>query len=223
MAAERANDRAVASWAEHDARYALDRADRDAIRATEAVRWLVLDLFGAGARDLFNACARLGRLMAEAGASPSLAANTIDGAVWALADAGVSFDASRVAAARASLIEGYIAAVRDAAWTASLAHWEYPACAVPLEHGAIAIACGYPTGDGEALADWAARTVGRLVKANVRRVVLSGPEAAKAEVASAAALVGIEIVASMHPEAPDVSADGPRAKRWLRLPFSWRK
>jgi hypothetical protein len=214
----------VAAWADHDAARALHPDDRSAIRATEAARSLVIDLLGATApkRDLFNACARLGGLMAESGASPSLAAGTVDGAVRALSDAGVPFDATRIAAARASLVEGYVAGVRDAEYAASLSSWEYPACSVPLEDGTVAIACGHPTDDGEALAGWAARIAGRLVKAKVRRVVLSGSDAAKAEVASAVELVGIEVATGAR---LDSSSDArPRTsetKSWLRL--LWRR
>jgi hypothetical protein len=212
--------RALAGWAEHDALRALHAVDRDVIRATAACRSLVLDHFAkaAPARDLFNACARLGGLMAEAGASPSLAAGAIDSAVHALGEAGVPFDTSRVVAARASLFEGYVAAVRDGERTSSLAAWEWPACAVPIGGGFVAIACGLPTDDGEALAAWAARVAGKLVRAKVRRVILSGPEVARAELASAAEIVGIEIVTQV-PSEPHAAA--PETKSWLRLP--WRK
>ena len=208
---------AVLAWAERDATRALHPSDREAIRSTEAARSLVLDLFAANApaRDLFNACARLGGLLAEGGASPSLAAGTIEGAARALEDGGLPFDPSRLAAARASLVEGYVAAVRDAERAASLASWEYPACAVPLEGGAVAIACGYPEADGEALAAWAARVAGRLVKAKVSRVVLSGADAARDALASAVELVGIAVVA------PATDAGPQESKGWLRLP--WRK
>ncbi|MBX3209898.1 MAG: hypothetical protein KF764_33015 [Labilithrix sp.] len=230
----------VAAWAEYDAARALHPSDRSAIGATEAARSLVVDLFAADAarrespgrrgstgggarheppRDLYNACARLGALLAEAGASPSLAGATIDNAARALTEAGAPFDAAGVSAARASLVEGYVAAVRDAERGATLASWEYPACAVPLGDDAVAIACGYPADDGEALGAWAARIAGRLVKAKVRRVVLSGAEAARAEVASAVTLVGIEVTPDACGEDP--AAKAATAKGWLRLP--WRK
>jgi len=211
--------RALAAWAEHDATRALHAVDRDVIRATGAARSLVLDHFvpAAPARDLFNACARLGGLLAEAGASPSLAAGTIDSAVRALGDVGAPLDTSRIPAARASLFEGYVALVRETERTAGLAAWEWPACAVPVGEDLVAIACGFPADDGDALAGWAARVVGRLVKAKIRRVILSGAEPAKMEIASAAELVGIEVVTQL--------ATGSRSasdtKGWLRLP--WRK
>ncbi len=211
---------AVAVWAEHDFARALHAVDRDVIRATEAARWSVVEHFApaAPARDLFNACARLGGLMAEAGASPSLAAGTIDSAVRALTDAAAPFEPSRIAAARASLFEGYVARVRDVERASGLAAWEWPACAVPLGEGIVAIACGHPTDDRDALAGWAARIAGKLVKAKIRRVVLSGSDVAKAEIASAIELVGIQVVTELPREIASPSSD---AKSWLRLP--WRK
>jgi hypothetical protein len=223
--------RVVATWADHDTARALHPLDHESIRSTEAARWLVVDLFGptAPARDLFNACARLGSLMAEAGASPSLAAGAIDSALRALSELGAPFDVSRATAARASLVEGYVAAVRDAERAASLSSWDYPSCAVPLENGAVAIACGYPTDDGEALAEWAVRIAGRLVKAKVRKAVLAGRGAARAELASALSLVGIEVSGAGAPEAGPPATEAKReaeggtsgVARWLRLP--WRK
>jgi len=64
-----------------------------------------------------------------------------------------------------------------------LLSWEYPSCVVPLEGGTAAIACGYPTDDDEALGGWASRIAIRLSKDRVRRVVLSGSELAKAQIA----------------------------------------
>ncbi|HVH46262.1 MAG TPA: hypothetical protein VM925_28170 [Labilithrix sp.] len=213
-------DPALAEWADRDRARAIHPQDHDVIRSTEVARSLVLELFGptATARDLFSACARLGRLMAEAGASPSLAAGTIDNAVAVLTAAGVHVDASRTSAARASLVEGYVAAVREAGHAAVCASWAYPACTVALDGDAVAIACGHPTGDVEALGDWAARIAGRLVKAKIRRAVLSGSEAAKREVASALELVGIATAEGAASEKP---AGPGETKSWFRLP--WRK
>jgi hypothetical protein len=106
-------ERALAAWREHDLVHALHDADRVAIRATDAPRSLVLELLarpGQG-RDLYNACARLGRLLADAGASPSLAVATLDGAARALAAIGTRCDDARLASARASVAEGYVAVV----------------------------------------------------------------------------------------------------------------
>jgi hypothetical protein len=98
-----------------------------------------------------------------------------------------------VASARAACFEGYVAAVRDAERSASLATWDYPACVIPLAEGEAAIACGHPDGDGEALAAWAARVATKLGKAGVRRVVLAGSPRAKEEVEAAVTLLGVRV------------------------------
>lgn len=226
----------TALWAEHDAQHALHDADHEVIAATEALRSLILDLLATGAdRDLFNACARLGGLLATGSASPSLAANTLDGALHALATTGTPFAPSRVPPARASVLEGYVAGARETERVMGAARWEYPACAVPLPDGSVAIACGHPIDDAEALADWAGRVVGQLVKAKVRRVVLAGSPRARSEIASAANLVGITIAGDVEatpaasasasdPAATPASAEAPplplprKKSGWLRLP-----
>lgn len=209
-----ANDRALATWDERDRARAIHPSDHAAVTQTSAARALVLELFESPvrARDLFNASARLGRLMAEGGASPSLVAGTIGAAVDALAAAGTAIDPARASAAQASLLEGYLAAIRETEQAAARRAWAYPACVVPLGDDAIAIACGLPEGDAEALAEWAGNVAARASKAKVRRALLSGNPAACAAVASALESVGIALTA---PEAP------APAKGWLRLP--WRK
>jgi hypothetical protein len=206
--------RVLTVWADYDAARALHTVDAEVIPSTEAARSLVLELFAptAPARDFFTACARLGGLMAEAGASPSLAAGVIDSAIRAFDDVNaLYYDRSRTVAGRASLVEGYVAAVRDTEREAALGTWEWPRCVVPLEDGAVAIACGYPADDGALIAAWAARVAGRVSKNGIKRVTLSGPERVTAEVSSALTLVGVEIVEREQPT---------KARRWFRLP--WR-
>ena len=213
---------ALADWEREDAARALDPADHAAIRATESVRSLVLDLFVVGhSRDLFNACARLGALLAEAGASPTLASGVVDGALRVLGDRGLPSDPSRVPAARASLLEGYVATLRDLERSAARSSWAYPACVVPLEEGAVAIACGHPTADREQLVDWAARLATELVKQRARRAYLSGPADAREEVASALGLVGIEVTAPRHASDEAAGERPTRPGGWLRS--WWRK
>ncbi len=209
--------RAIAIWAEHDRARAIHDADRAAIEATEPVRSLVLDLFGAE-RDWFNACARLGSLLGTLGASPTLAATTFDGAVRALRATGQDADPARIEAGRALLLESFVAAIRDAERAGASAPWEYPGCGVPLADGAVAIACNVPLDDADALAAWADRTVGRLVKAGVRRIVLAGPERARNDITSAAGLVGIEVGDGAVQGTGEAPGGG---WGWLRLP--WRK
>ena len=178
--------------------HALHNHDREAIRATDPPRALVLDLLArpGPARDLYNACARLGRLLADAGASPSLAVATVDGAARALADLGVACDPARLAPARASVAEGYFAVVVEGERTAARRAWEYPGCAVRVAKDTVAIVGGYPADDGEALADWAARVALAVSRDGYRHAVLAGSDAARAELGQALSLLGIELTAT---------------------------
>jgi hypothetical protein len=197
-AADRWSERALAAWREHDLTHALHATDRDAVRATDAPRALVLEHLAhpLASRDLFNACARLGHLLAEAGASPSLAAATLDGAVHALRDRAL--DESR-AAARASLTEGYVSGVVDAERASARATWEYPTCAVQVRKDVMAIAAGFPTADADALAEWAARVALAVSRAGCRFAVLAGDAVARAELTQALALVGVTVRTSAEP------------------------
>jgi hypothetical protein len=193
-------ERALAAWREHDAKHALHGADREAIQSTDAARALVLELLarpGPG-RDLYNACARLGRLLADAGASPSLAVATIDGAAQALADLGNTCDVERLSPARASVAEGYFAVVIEGERASARRVWEYPACAVRVTKDRVAIVAGYPTDDGEALADWSARVALAVSRAGYKHAVLAGSEAAKAELGQALSMVGVQLAASVE-------------------------
>jgi hypothetical protein len=199
---------------ELDLASAIHPIDRSALQSTESARSLVLDLLASTSppRDLFNACARLGGLMADAGASPSAVAGMLDNAARVLVAAGVEVDPSRVDAARASAIEGYVASTVAAERQVARASWDFPACVVDLGDGAVAIACGHPSDDDEALADWAARIAVGLVKRKVRRAKLTGELRARAEVESALSSVGIAI-------APD-GDDGEARPSWLRRLWS---
>jgi len=192
------SERALAAWREHDAAHALHGHDRDAIRGTDAPRALVLEHLArpGPARDLYNACARLGRLLGDAGASPSLAVATLDGAARALSDVGIAFDPARLAPARASTAEGYFAAVLEGERAAARRAWEHPACSVKVGKDVVAIVAGYPADDGEALADWAARVAVAVSREGYRSAVVAGSEAAKAELTQALSMVGVTLAAS---------------------------
>jgi len=203
-------ERALAAWREHDSTHALHPLDREAIRAIEAQRALVLEQLAAlrsaeergprsgarapVARDLYNACARLGRMLADAGASPSLAVVTLDGAAESLGRLGIAFDGDRLAAARASLAEGFVAVVVDQQRALARRAWEYPACAVRLGADLVALAAGYPADDGESLADWAARVALASSRDGYKRVIVQGEGAACAALGEALGTIGIRIV-----------------------------
>jgi hypothetical protein len=167
-----------------------------------------VELFDRPARDLYNACALLGRLLADVGASPSLAVSTIDGLVGALADTKMDYDDERIGPARASLAEGYVSAIRDVERENASGTWAYPACVVALDDETAAVAAGYPD-DGDGLADWAAKVATRLTKAGTRTAVVAGNETARRELGEALSLAGIAVV------------DRLPSRGWLRLP--WKK
>jgi len=194
--------KALLAWREHDATHALHRADRDAIEVSDSARALVLDLLArpAPSRDLYNACARLGRLLADAGASPTLAVATLDGAAGALAGLGVIVDDARIAPARASIAEGYCAVTIEGERLAARRAWEYPQCSVRVANDTAAIVAGFPADDGEALADWAARVALAVSRDGFKRAILSGEGAAKGELVQALALLGIEQVSQVEPK-----------------------
>jgi hypothetical protein len=184
------------AWAAIDAAHAIDAGDRTAVDSTEPMRSLVVELFDApDPRDLYSACARLGALLAEGQASPSVAAGTIDAAVLAMMRCGRTAREDRIAPARASLFEGYVGGIRDAMKAAGRATWEAPRCVVELGHGRAAVACGYPDADPERRGVWAARIAKVLVAMKTREVVLAGEAAA--DVAVAIELVGIRIMKTL--------------------------
>lgn len=199
---ESARTLALAAWGEHDVMRALHPHDRDAIRSTEAARALVLELLVSGkpTRDLFNACARLGRLLADAGASPSLAVSTIDGAVRALANVGIAVDDARLPAACASVAEGYVAVVVETERATARRGWEYPACAVRVTKDTVAITCGGFADDADGIADWAARVALAISRDGYKQALVAGSDSARQEMAQALTLLGVTIVDSVEPK-----------------------
>jgi len=184
----------LAAWCERDHARALLPVDHRIIDSTHAARALVVEqlLAATHGRDLYNACAVLGRLIAERGGSPTLAAATIDAAHAALGGG----DAPWLAPARAALAEGFAAARLEDARREAGAAWDFPRCAVDVGDGAIAIAAGFPADDGEALAAWASRVAHGASLAGARRAIVSGGDAARAALADALHLAGIEVVAA---------------------------
>jgi hypothetical protein len=187
-----ARDAVLTAWSEADAASAVLPADRVAIAESTNVRALVVDLVtsGADSDDLFDACAVLGRVLAQQRGSPTLAASTIDHAADAMSARGAPW----VPAARASLIEAFAADAVSQAIDRALRTWEFPHCAVPLGAGAIAVAGGYPGDDVESLAAWAARVAQASALQGVRQATIAGPEAARRALADAFAIVGVHVV-----------------------------
>jgi hypothetical protein len=184
-------DAVVAAWSARDRARAVLPADREIVDGSAAVRALIVDLVLAGGPEdeLYDACAVLGRLIAQRGGSPTLASATLDHA----ADALDARSAPWLVPGRAAVAEGFAATLVEDARREAMHAWEYPSCAVPLGQAALAIAAGHPSDDDEVLAAWAARVAKAAALAGVRRAVVSGGELACAALVDALTLVGIEV------------------------------
>ena len=198
----------TAGWIARDHARALVPEDHAAIDATQAARALVVTrlLADGGHADLFHACLVLGRLIAENGGTPTLAAATMDGAIE---ETGVQ--GAWLVSARASLAEGYAAARIDKARVDAMRAWDFPRCAVRIDKTTMGFVAGPPDEDDDALGEWAARVAVKAVRAKVRRARVSGGEKARRVLEEALDLSGIAILS-------DPEADGPPRFRipWLR-------
>lgn len=184
------------AWAENDAARAVLPADRAVIGDAASLRALVLDALGGrhDADELYDACALLGRTIAQHGGSPTFASSTLDGAAEVSGQRG-----AWLVAGRAALLEGFSAALAEAAHREVARAWEYPACAVALGEAGVAIAAGYPSDDDEEVTAWAARVAKAAALSGIRRAVVAGRQAACAALLDAFALVGIEAQVSPRP------------------------
>ena len=182
---------AIAAWRRADLAEALIPADRAYIEDSMSLRALIVELVGIdGARDeLYDACAVMGRLLAERNASPTLASSTMDHAADALGSPGAPW----IGPCRAALAEGFAATLVDRATGEAMQHWEFPSCVVPLGTARLAIAAGHPSQDDEVLAAWSARLAKQAAMRGVRQALVAGNERARNAVADALALVGIEV------------------------------
>jgi hypothetical protein len=187
----------VEDWSRRDLQSAVLPADRAFVEASGSLRALVVDLVTSASPldELYDACAVLGRMIAQRGGSPTMASATVDGASLALG----AIDAPWVAPARAAVFEGFAAALSEGALRDAVLAWEYPACAVPLGEAAVAIAAGRPADDDEELAAWASRVAKAAAMAGVRRAVVAGNPRACDALLEACGFVGIEAQASPRP------------------------
>ncbi|HEX3343808.1 MAG TPA: hypothetical protein VHS09_04510 [Polyangiaceae bacterium] len=190
-------DELVAAWSAKDRTRAVLPADRALVDASATIRALIVDLVLAGGPEdeLYDACAVLGRLVAQRGGSPTLASATLDHA----ADVLDARSAPWLVPGRAAVSEGFAATLVEAAQLEAMRTWEFPSCAVPLGQAALAICAGHPSDDDEVLAAWAARVANAAALAGVRRAVLSGGERASAALVDALSVVGIEVNAAPKP------------------------
>jgi hypothetical protein len=181
----------VAAWCDLDRRAAVLEADREIVDASRPLRAVIAGFALAGGLDeeIYDACASLGRLIAQRGGSPTLAALTVDHAGDAL---GVR-PAAWLGPGRAAVAEGFTRALLERVQQDSLQSWAFPRCAVALPGGVVAIAAGFPSDDPELLGEWAARVAKAAALQGARQAFVAGPDAARAAVEEALDVVGIEI------------------------------
>lgn len=183
-------DAILTAWCESDRAAAVLPSDHRIVDASTSLRALIVDLaLSAGPDDeIYDACAVLGRLIAQRGGSPTLASLTIDNACEAL---GLPH-AHWMAPARSAVAEGFAMALTEEGKREAERGWEFPCCAVDLGEGALAFAAGHPSDDDEVLAAWAARVANAAVLKGARRALVAGPEGPRAALAEALFVVGIE-------------------------------
>jgi hypothetical protein len=169
---------------EIDRAQATTRFDLEAIAQTASPREALVHL-DPSARDFLHAAAMLGRLLASLGASPTLAAVTMDG--WGRA----TESRESTAAARAALLEAYVSEREAQTREIDTARWKYPNCAVRIDAETCAVAAGIPDDDDDHVLAWADSVARELARAKVRRAIVSGNERARQALEDALAVMGI--------------------------------
>ncbi len=195
-------DAIVSDWQARDHARAPLPADRAAVVDSEAARALVVRLVSeeAAPAELLGAWLRLGRLLAERGASPTLLAGTVDGLAEALL-VGVPRAIDDWAAARAAVLEGALAVAGERLRRAGRTAWDYPGCVAVVREGSAAV-CGPPDriwDEDDAAAAWAARVASGLARRGVKEVVVTAGPVARAELEAALASVGAAVVPALAP------------------------
>jgi hypothetical protein len=186
----------IEHWSAKDLTRAVLAADREFVRSSASLRALIVDLVTArdATDELFDACALLGRMLAQLGGSPTMASATLDHASDAIAGAaGAAATAGWLVAGRAALAEGFASALVEDVRRDGMRSWEFPHCAVPLGQASLAVAAGHPSDDDEVLAAWAARVANAAALQGIRKAVTAGNERARAALIDALRLVGIEV------------------------------
>jgi len=170
--------------------------DERAVAATEALRSGLDDARAEGlsTTERTNLAAAMGRVLAECGATPTLAATLLEDE-----------------ALRAALCETYTRAREELRAEADATRWELPGCAVRLGPDRFAV-CANPPHEDDAAVAWADRTAAGLVKLGARVVVVSGSGSPRKHLEDALALVGARVE-------PEASADPPRSSRF-RFPWA---
>jgi hypothetical protein len=197
------------AWTERLGRAAISEADRRAVTASETARALVLERIDAHRgetvesafedRDALHGWTVLGRVLADAGASPSLVAQVVDALLDAAEpsakDPGGASGRIRAwaAASRSVLVEAFVAAQRDLAEARAAEAWRFPKCVVRLDETTAAVAASFPDDDPDALARWADEIAAGLAKMGIRRVHAEGTARARAALDSSLSVAGIDV------------------------------
>ncbi len=181
----------VAAWSDLDRSIVVAAADNETIAASAPQRAVIARFALAGGADeeIYDACASLGRFIAERGGSATLASATIDHAADAL---GVR-PAAWIAPGRAALVEGFTRTLLERMQHDALRSWDFPSCTVLLPDDVIAVAAGFPSDDAELLGEWAASVAKAAALQGVRQAFVAGPESARAALEDAFDVVGIKI------------------------------
>jgi hypothetical protein len=181
----------VDAWCELDRGAAVLEADREIVDASRPLRAVIAGFALAGGSDeeIYDACASLGRLIAQRGGSSTLASATVDHAGDAL---GIR-PASWLAPGRAAVVEGFTRELLERAHQDALRTWQFPRCAVALPGGVLAVAAGFPSDDPELVREWAAGIAKAAALQGIRQAFVSGPDESRAAVEDAFDVVGIRV------------------------------
>lgn len=203
-------DRARA-WRERDRRWASEAVLAGLDGARENVlEWITRlrpDAHDEEVRDLYNAAATLGRVMAELDVSRVLAAETLDN----LCEAAELGRPSWLPGAKAALLEGFVTSREMRAERRERERWQEPV--VPLGGGRVAVFGAMESDDEADTRAWADALVSKLAKRRVRTIVAAGRPSAVAALRDAAALVGIAVEAAGEGPAPPAEPPPPAPKR----------
>ncbi len=179
-------------WTEHLARTAISERDRRAIAASESAREMVLERLASAMledHDALHGWAVVGRVLADEGASPSLVAGVVDALVAASPRAPEGW----APAARAAIVEAFVGAEREIEGERVKDAWRFPRCVVRLDESTAAVAASYPDEDSDSLARWADEVASGLAKMGIRRVHAEGTARARAALADALSVAGVDL------------------------------
>jgi hypothetical protein len=178
-------------WTERLARVAISERDRRAIAASESAREMVLERLESAVEDhdALHGWAVVGRVLADEGASPSLVAGVVD----ALVESSPLAPKGWAPAARAAIVEAFVGAEREIAGERVKDAWRFPRCVVRLDESTAAVAASFPDEDSDSLARWADEVASGLAKMGVRRVHAEGTARARAALADALSVAGVDL------------------------------